>query len=265
MSLLETTTPQPADGRAADSGLRCARPCAARTRTTRIGNLNRVHSSARHSHGAGDGAGIAVCRGGRVLGGPAGRQCGGHGGHHRVDAGAGVRHRPGRFAVDHGDGGAAHRRKRPGRRGHRRRAGHRAGTGDFAGAGHSGGDLCAATAAADGRFAGHRGHGLRLRAHRAGRMRRHHHAVSEQRHLSRRGRCGHCHAPAVGVEHHQPHPRSVPDFRPLGSVPAHGRDRRGAGHVYRPQHRRALPVLPADAGHGAHSRARASSAAECRA
>ena len=37
----------------------------------------------------------------------------------------------------------------------------------------------------------------------------------------------------------------------LGPFPKIGRDRRGGGDAHGPQHRRALPVLPADEGHGA--------------
>ena len=61
----------------------------------------------------------------------------------------------------------------------------------------------------------------------AGRLRRNHHAVPEQRDLSRGGRCSDCNAAVVGVEHHQPRARSVPDFR-ARSVSADGRDGRGS-------------------------------------
>ena len=87
---------------------------------------------------------------------------------------------------------------------------------------------------------------IRLCAHCAGRLRRHHHALPEQRDLSRRGRCGDCDAAAVGVEHHQPDTRSLSHLRPR-AVSADGRDGCGAGDVYGPQYRRAVPVLPAAA------------------
>ena len=93
------------------------------------------------------------------------------------------------------------------------------------------GILCAAIAARDGRIAGNRRRRVGLRAHRAGRMRRDHHALPQQRDFPRRRRCGDRDAAAVGVEHHQPGARSVPDLR-AWAVSAHGRDRRGAGDVY---------------------------------
>src|SRR5206468_2460955 len=57
-------------------------------------------------------------------------------------------------------------------------------------------------------------------------------AISEQRHLPRRGGCGHRDAPALGVEHHQPGARSLPDLR-LGTVPEAGRNGRGTRNLHR--------------------------------
>ncbi len=94
------------------------------------------------------------------------------------------------------------------------------------------------------------GHRLGLHAHCAGWRRGAAAAVSEQCDFPRRGRCGGGNAAALGVEHHQPGVGSVPHFR-LGAVSSDGRDRSGGGDPYRAQHWRALPVLPAGAGHGA--------------
>ena len=107
------------------------------------------------------------------------------------------------------------------------------------------------------------GDGKRVCADRVGRQRRGAAAVFEQCDFSRRGRCGHRHAAAVGVEHHQFDSGSVPDFR-LGTVSATGRDGRGAGDVYRARHRRAVPVLPPAPRDGAHSRAAAADSREFR-
>ena len=64
--------------------------------------------------------------------------------------------------------------------------------------GNSGGNLCAGVAARDGRFARDCGEWIGVCADCAGRLRRDHHAVSEQRDFSRRGRCGDCDAAACG-------------------------------------------------------------------
>ena len=137
-----------------------------------------------------------------------------------------------------------------------------AGARHFAGAGDSCGDLCAGSAARDGRFAGDRGQRVRLCADCAGRLRRDHHALPQQRDLSRSGRCRDCDAAAVGVEHHQPGTRSLPHLRHR-AVSADGRDGRGAGDLYGALDRRAVPVLPAAQGHGTDSRSGAPSAPEC--
>ena len=159
----------------------------------------------------------------------------------------------GLVSFDHRHGGAPYRREGSRRRGDCGRAGHRTGACRIARHGHPGGDLCAAVASPHGSVAGHCGGRLGLRAHRAGRVWRDHHALSEQRHLSRRRRCGYRHAPAVGVEHHQPDPRPIADLWHR-AVPASRGNRRGAGHMHRAQRRSALPVLPAAQGLGTDSR-----------
>jgi hypothetical protein len=64
------------------------------------------------------------------------------------------------------------------------------------------GVLRAGITSRDGRFAGDRGKRVGLCADCAGWLRRNHHALPEQRDLSRGRRCGDCDAAAVGVEHH---------------------------------------------------------------
>src|SRR5207249_7030498 len=69
-------------------------------------------SSAGYSDGVGNGAGIAVCGGGRFLGGAAGRGCGGDGWLDGIAAELGVCGGTGAEPFDNGDGGAANWRKR---------------------------------------------------------------------------------------------------------------------------------------------------------
>src|SRR5207302_10964561 len=56
----------------------------------------------------------------------------------------------------------------------------------------------------------------------------------------------------VGLDHYYPAARSWPDFG-LGAIPDVRRDRRCRSHTHRPQHWRAVSVLPFVAGHRAHS------------
>ncbi len=213
------------------------------------------HPAAGHPDGDGDGARVAIRRRRRVLGRSCGIERGGDGGPDRVAAHAGVCGGHGAQSFDDRHGGAAYRRERPGRRGRGSRAG------DFPGAHGVVADrgarlhLCARTSAPDGRIACDYRDGQLVCADRAGRRKRRRRlALSEQRDLSWRGRRGDRDAAAVGLEHHQPRARPVLDFR-AGTISAPRRDGRGACDVHGPEHRRALSVLPADARHGAHSRA----------
>ena len=111
------------------------------------------HHHARGAHGDGDGHGVGLRPGRRLLGRAPGRRCGGHGGPHRVDADDDLH--AGHGAVDRRDGHrrAAHRRAR--RRGRRQRGG----AGDRAGRRRVGGHrrrwrlVRAGAAGADGRLA----------------------------------------------------------------------------------------------------------------
>jgi hypothetical protein len=206
--------------------------------------------------------GVAVCGGGRVLGGPTGGERRGYGGFDGIDVEPGVRGRHGAEPFDDGDGGSAHWRK-----GSRGRGG-RCGAGDCAGADRFTGDwtallfLCAAAAAAHGSERGDCRGGQRLHADLPGRQLRRAAAVFEQRHFSRSRRCGHRHAAAVGFEHHQSGARSLPDFW-LGTVSADGCNGCCAGDLHWPQHRRGLPVLPPAERDGANSYPGAANSHSC--
>src|SRR3984885_6672483 len=76
------------------------------------GQLEPGDSAPGCAHGVGDGAGVIVCRGRRLLGGKARGQWRGHGWTEGVDGQPGVRGGHGAEAVDHGNGGTARRRKR---------------------------------------------------------------------------------------------------------------------------------------------------------
>jgi len=60
-------------------------------------------------------------------------------------------------------------------------------------------------------------------------------ALSQQCNFRGR-RCGHRHAPALGIKHHQSRARSLPDFW-MGTVSSPRRYRRGFSYAHRAQHR----------------------------
>jgi hypothetical protein len=114
------------------------------------------HSPAGRAHGAGDGAGVAVRRSRRVLGGPPWGERGSNGRTHGVHAEPGVRGRHWTQSVDHRDGGPPHRGKRSRGRGRCCSAGHCARHRHFAGHWTALLFLCSAPSTTDGRHAGDR-------------------------------------------------------------------------------------------------------------
>jgi len=181
-----------------------------------------------HPDGFGDGTGVVVRGGGRVLGGAV-RQ--GRGGDRRIDGVAvefgvcgWIRTSP----FDHRDGGAPDRGEGFGGSGGGGSASDRHWRGDVDPVRSSVLDLRAAVAGIDGGFARNCGDGVRLCADRAGRLRGGVDAVPEQRDLPRGRRCGGSDAVVVGIEHHQLGARSMLDFR-LGAVPEDGGDGSSAG------------------------------------
>src|SRR6267378_2836317 len=205
-----------------------------------------------HSDGAGDGGGIAVCRGGRFLGGAAGRGRGGDGGPYGIAAEPGVCGGTGVESFDDGDGGATDRRKRSAGRGGGGGAGDFFGIWRIGNRGHSELPLCERSLAVDGGFAGDCGDGQRVCADCAGRKRRGAASVFEQCHFSRGGRCSGCNAAAVGFEHYQFDSGSMLHFWDW-AVSETGRDGRGGGYVHGAKYRGVVSVLPAAAGDGTHS------------
>ena len=93
--------------------------------------------SARHPHGAGDGAGVALCGGRRLLCQPPRSERDRHRWPDRVGAHSGLCGRPGAEHVDDRDGRAPHRRERRERRGRLRSPGYFPGTYRFVGDGPS--------------------------------------------------------------------------------------------------------------------------------
>src|SRR5262249_13313190 len=104
----------------------------------------------------------------------------------------------------------------------------------------------------DGSIAATCHHRIRLRTHRTWRLWRNRDALPEQCNLSRSGRCSDRHASPLGVEHHQPHSRSVSYLR-TWTISKTGRNGRGISDVHWPQHRCTIPVLSIIEGHGTNS------------
>ncbi len=212
------------------------------------GGMNRAILLLGRPDGAGDGAGIAVRGGRHFLGRTPRGERHGNGGPHRVDAEPDLLRGHGLELVDHRHGGAAHWREKSRRRGRCRRAGNRSRADGLGRDRPPVRNICAEPAAPDGSVAGDRRNRQQLHQNLPGRKFCSTSALSQQRYLPRCWRRGHCHASALGLEHHQPGARSLPDLW-LGTVPALRRNRRGFGNAHRAQHRRALPVLSPDARH----------------
>ena len=162
-----------------------------------VGRLKPRHPPAGHSHGARDGARVAIRRGGRVFCRTDRRERGGNGGADGISAESRVRGGDRLEHVDHCDGRAQDRGERSGGRVHRRSASHRAGTDGLVVCRCALLVLCAASVAVDGSVPGDCGERLWLRPHCAGRLRRDHDVVPEQRDLPRargmrRLRCACC-------------------------------------------------------------------------
>ncbi|EAU65066.1 hypothetical protein STIAU_4664 [Stigmatella aurantiaca DW4/3-1] len=198
-------------------------------------------------HGAGDGDGVRLRPGGRLLRLAPGGGGRGHGGPHGVDAHARL-YRP---------LGAVHRRHRAGLPAHggeepregRERGGADPGARIAAGPAHVGAGRAVRPAAAlgPGRLARSGGTRRSLHPGDAGQLRHRHAVVSHQRHPARRGGCGHLHAGAVPGQLRQHRAGPALHLRP-GARSRPGRGGRGDRHHPRAPHGGGLPAPSPDAG-----------------